>query len=235
MQPTPPSNSSPEPYPQEFFLREDETEDGLFYTQPRLVIHVDEAAASAIADYFGRSLPHHGTLLDLMSSWRSHLPGDFPKQKLVGLGLNDVEMAENPQLDEKVVHDLNATPTLPFDDGYFDAAVVTVSIQYMVRPVEVFSQVNRVLKEGASFHVVYSNRMFHTKAVAVWKALDDTQRAQLIITYFHNSGGWDTARTNDIGGDRSPYADPVYVVTATKNTKSGADQRNPPVEDTNRS
>ena len=149
--------------------------------------------------------------------------------------MNDVEMAENPQLDEKVVHDLNATPTLPFDDGYFDAAVVTVSIQDMVRPVEVFSQVNRVLKEGASFHVVYSNRMFHTKAVAVWKALDDTQRAQLIITYFHNSGGWDTARTNDIGGDHVYGVRVGTSVTATKNTKSGADQRNPPVEDTNRS
>ena len=44
-------------------------------------------------------------------------------------------MAENPQLDERVVHDLNADPELPFDDGVFDAVVVTVSIQYMVRPV----------------------------------------------------------------------------------------------------
>ena len=120
MQPTPPFDATGEVYPHEFFLREDETEDGLFYTQPRLVIHIDEGAASAIAEYFGRSLPRHGTLLDLMSSWRSHLPEDFPKRKLVGLGLNDVEMSENPQLDEKVVHDLNAAPTLPFDDDYFD-------------------------------------------------------------------------------------------------------------------
>ena len=112
--------------------------------------------------------------------------------------------------------------------------MVTVSIQYMVRPVEVFSQVNRVLKEGASFHVVYSNRMFPTKAVAVWKALDDTRRAQLITTYFHNSGGWDTPQTSDIGAGRRPYDDPVYVVAATKTTKIGADQGNPPAEDANR-
>ena len=157
-----------------------------------------------------------------MSSWRSHLPDDLPKKKLVGLGLNDVEMAENPQLDERVVHDLNANPTLPFAHGYFDAAVVTVSIQYMVRPVEVFIQVNRVLKEGASFHVVYSNRMFPTKAVAVWKALDDSQRAELIATYFHNSGGWETPQTIDIATGRRPYEDPVYAVTATKISTSGA-------------
>ena len=195
------------------------------------MIHVDEAASSAIAAYLGRSLPRHGTLLDLMSSWRSHLPDDFPKRNLVGLGLNDVEMAENPQLDVRVVHDLNSVPTLPFDDGYFDAAVVTVSIQYMVRPVEVFRQVNRVLKEGASFHVVYSNRMFPTKAVAIWKALDDTRRAQLITTYFQNSGGWEMPQTIDIADGRGALVDPVYVVTATKNTERGADRPNPPAED----
>ena len=111
------------------------------------MVHIDEHAIAAVGEYFARKLPENGVILDLMSSWRSHLPEGFSTEKLVGLGLNATEMAENPQLDEWYVHDLNADPVLPFEDGSFDAAVVTVSIQYMVKPVEVFSQVNRVLKD----------------------------------------------------------------------------------------
>ena len=83
-------------------------------------------------------LPSGGVILDLMSSWRSHLPESQPRGKVVGLGLNAVEMRENPQLDESVVHDLNANPTLPFQDDTLDAAILTVSVQYMTKPEQVF-------------------------------------------------------------------------------------------------
>lgn len=212
-QPPPESNDK---YPPEFFERHDETEDELFYSEPRLVVHIDEYAISAIASYFGDVLPKDGVILDLMSSWRSHLPEGFPKQKLVGLGMNDVELAENPQLDDWIVHNLNTTPELPFQDGSFDAAFVVVSIQYMVRPVEVFREVNRVLKDGASFHVIYSNRMFPTKAVAVWQGLNDPQRAQLIGSYFATSGGWDTPEAIDISPRFQFQTDPVIVVAGMK-------------------
>ena len=185
----PPSDSSQMDDSPEFFRREDESDDRLFYTEPRLVVHIDEHAIAAVGEYFARKLPENGVILDLMSSWRSHLPEGFSTEKLVGLGLNATEMAENPQLDEWYVHDLNADPVLPFEDGSFDAAVVTVSIQYMVKPVEVFSQVNRVLKEGATFHVIYSDRAFPTKAVEVWQRLDDAGRARLIALYFSRLRG----------------------------------------------
>ena len=177
-------------YPEGSFRREDETENSLFYVQPRLVVHVDDLATRAIATYFERVLPQCGVILDLMSSWRSHIPDKLRRKKLVGLGLNAVEMAENPALDQAVVHDINAEPKLPFDDGYFDAVVITVSIQYIVKPVDVLADVNRVLKEAGSLHVVYSNRMFPTKAVAIWKTLDDAGRGRLIASYFKNSRGW---------------------------------------------
>jgi hypothetical protein len=210
------SEATADSYPEGSFQREDETEDGLFYVQPRLVVHIDDQGVEAIARYFGSALPPGGIILDLMSSWRSHMPEDLPIGKLVGLGLNEVEMAENPQLDQAVVHDINSDPELPFGDGAFDAVVVTVSIQYIVSPVEVFRQVNRVLGEGGKLHVVYSNRMFPTKAVAIWKALDDTRRGQLIASYFHYSGGWGPSEALDIGSDQGLYVDPVYVVSARK-------------------
>ena len=207
-------------YPPGSFRREDEGDDRLFYVEPRLVVHIDEHAVRAIAEYFSAKLPNGGTVLDLMSSWRSHMPAEW-SGRAVGLGLNAVELAENPQLDERVEHDINADPVLPFDDESFDAAAVTVSVQYMVRPVEIFSQVRRVLKKGAGFHVIYSNRMFPTKAVAVWKALDDGQRAGLIASYFASSGGWSAPRRLDISPRVSPYSDPVYVVAANKRPGPG--------------
>ena len=212
------------PYPPELFRREDESDDGLFYAEPRLVVHIDYPAIGAISAYLGEELPSNGVILDLMSSWRSHLPPDLPFHRVIGIGLNEVEMNENPQLDERIIHDLNANPALPLDDGSLDAAVVTVSIQYITRPVEVFRDVNRVLKTGASFHVIYSNRMFPTKAIAVWQSLDDRRRAQLIASYFQNSGDWDDVRAINITPQMPHYTDPVYVVAATKAQTSSTPQ-----------
>lgn len=203
-------------YPPELFRRQDESDDSLFYAEPRLVVHIDYSAIGAISAYLSDELPPDGVFLDLMSSWRSHFPPDLSVRRLIGIGLNDVEMNENPQLDERIIHDLNANPILPLDDGTLDAAVVTVSIQYMTKPVEVFRDVNRILKPGASFHVIYSNRMFPTKAIAVWQSLDDRRRAQLIASYFQNSGGWDEIRAINITPQLPHYSDPVYVVAATK-------------------
>ena len=210
------SDTSTNAYPAWAFRREDETSDDLFYAEPRLVVHVDDHAVQAISGYLGRVLPRDGVILDLMSSWRSHLPRDMEIQSVVGLGLNAVEMAENPQLDRAVVHDLNADPRLPFDNAAFDAAVVTVSIQYMVTPVEVFTEVNRILRPGGGFHVIYSTRMFPTKAVAIWKTLDDGLRAGLIGSYFRSSGSWESLQALDVGSQAALLADPVYAVSARK-------------------
>ncbi len=207
-------------YPPSFFRRTDDSSDRLFYTEPRLVVHIDEHAIAAIGRYFEQALPRNGVLLDLMSSWRSHLPEGFPKQTLAGLGLNETEMRENPQLDERIVHDLNADPALPFPDSWFDAAFVIVSIQYLMRPVEVFREVRRALKPGAAFHVIYSNRMFPTKAVAVWQYADMEQRSRLIFSYFHNAGGWEQPEALDIS-PRLPFpSDPVIVVRARNATQT---------------
>ena len=203
-------------FPDRFFQRVDESDDSLFYTHPRLVVHIDEYAIDAIRRYFSETLPEEGLILDLMSSWRSHMPEKPSGRKILGLGMNEVEMRENPQLDEYVIHDLNRQPRLPFDDRVFDAAVVTVSVQYMTSPVEVFSEVRRSLKEGASFHVIYSNRMFPTKAVAVWQSLDDYRRGQLVGAYFVSGGGWDDVTIRDISPEVGHYADPVYVVSGRR-------------------
>jgi SAM-dependent methyltransferase len=200
----------------EHFARLDESPDPAFYDMPRKVVHIDDHAIAAIQRFFRDTLPTDGVILDLMSSWRSHWPGAMSKQQLVGLGMNAEEMSENPDLDEFVIHDLNADPQLPFEEATFDAVVVTVSIQYMTRPVDVFREVNRILKPSGLFAVIFSNRMFPTKAVAIWRSLNDRQHAELIAAYFQQAGNFTAVEAQDRTPQVSDYTDPVYVVMARK-------------------
>ncbi len=205
---------SESPFLPEHFRRQDERDDRLFYSVPRLVTHIDDAAIGAVRQLYAELLPPDGEVLDLMSSWRSHLPDELPRRRVVGLGLNETELRENGQLDAWVVHDVNADPRLPFENEAFDAAVMAVSVQYLVRPVDVFLEVRRVLRPGAPFVVTYSNRLFAEKAVAIWCACTAEQRARLVAAYFQYAGGWNEITAQD----RSPRlgfpSDPLYAVWA---------------------
>ena len=202
--------------PESFFARVDEDNDTLFYITPRLVVHIDDEAITQIGKIFEEVLPPHSRILDLMSSWRSHLPAGFPKGRMVGLGLNAAEMQENPALDDYVIHDLNRDPRLPFDDGSFDAVVLTVSVQYLTKPVEVFRDVNRVLTEDGPLLITFSNRMFPTKAVRVWQGCNDQHRMALVKLYLEEAGDYKDIIVEDRSPKLSFYTDPVYLVMGRK-------------------
>ncbi len=204
------------PFVPDDFARLDDSPDPLFYAEPRKVVHLDAAACAAVSDFLYDAVPPDAEVLDLLSSWRSHWPPELTKRRLVGLGLNAEEMADNPDLDDFVVHDVNAMPTLPFDGASFDAAVLVVSIQYLTRPVAVFREVCRVLRAGGLFAVLYSNRMFPTKAVAIWRRLGDRQHADLIAAYFEEAGGFADLEARNCSPPFPPGSDPLYVVMARK-------------------
>jgi SAM-dependent methyltransferase len=196
-------------FPPEAYEREDESADGGFYAVPRKVVHLDDGAIAALGRLYAEVLPAGGRLLDLMSSWRSHLPAGAPSREVVGLGLNADEMADNPQLARAVVHDLNRAPALPFADSEFDGATCAVSIQYVLHPLRLLREVRRVLRPGAPLVVSFSNRCFPTKAVAVWLGTTDEQHVLLVRSYFEKAGGF----TEVTAEDRSPGGgDPLYAV-----------------------
>jgi SAM-dependent methyltransferase len=194
----------------EFFRRMDESEDELFYLAPRLVVHIDETAIRALGEIYVSRLPGAGAILDLMSSWRSHLPPGLKYDRVVGLGLNRAEMEDNPALTEVVVHNLNRAPRLPFAKASFDGAMLAVSVQYLVHPVEVFADVGRVLKSGAPFVVGFSNRMFPTKAVAIWMNLGEKERVELVRQYFTVSAAFERIEVIDRSGNDD--TDPLWAV-----------------------
>lgn len=208
--------TQPEALDPHYFRRYDESPDAQFYAEPRFTVHIDDGAIAAVTAVYRELIPDGSSVLDLMSSWRSHLPPEKKYAGVVGLGMNAEEMADNPQLDEYVVHDLNVEPRLPFADGTFDAVVVTVSIQYMTRPVEVFSDVHRILKAGGVYVLTYSNRCFPTKAIAAWLATNDQQHANVIATYFHGSGNWGEVYAQDRSPQSGVYSDPLFAVWARK-------------------
>lgn len=191
------------------FQRYDESPDALFYRSARLVTHIDEQAVSRVTSLYRRFLPPRGAILDLMSSWVSHLPPEVQYRRVVGLGMNEAELDSNPRLDEWLVQDLNLDPTLPFDDDEFDAAAICVSIQYLTRPTEVLRELGRVVLPGGPIVVTFSNRCFPTKAVALWQRLNDDGHTRLVQRYLRDSGAWDNIEHVSYS---SRTGDPLFAV-----------------------
>lgn len=204
------------PFSSGYFQRADESDDRLFYAEPRRVVHIDPGAIAAVGRLFRDFIPPQSTVLDLMSSWRSHWPSDHPKARLVGLGLNGEEMADNPDLDQHLVHDVNQDPGLPFADAAFDAVVITVSVQYLTQPVATFRQINRVLRPGGMCIVTFSNRMFPSKAVRIWRDSGDQEHLELVAAYLDHAGGFADIKGGLANPQDSPPGDPLYAVLARK-------------------
>ena len=183
-----------------------------FYDVPRFVTHIDDGAIAAVTQVYRETLPAGGAVLDLMSSWVSHLPEDVTYASVTGLGMNAEELAANPRLSRWLTRDLNEDPVLPFDDGSFDGACLCVSVQYLRRPVEVFRDVARVLRPGAPFVVSFSNRCFPTKAVAIWQALSPPDQLRLVAAYMRAAGFAAVAdrASTPAGGD------PLWSVIGTR-------------------
>ena len=199
-------------FPPWFFDRADDQPDPWFYGPPRLVTHIDDGAIAAVGDLYAE-LGLVGRVLDLMGSWVSHFRD--PPVHLTVLGLNEVELTANRAAHERVVHDLNAEPRLPFPDGAFDAVVCCVSVDYLVRPVDVFRDVARILVAGGPFVCTFSNRCFPTKAIRGWLATDEAGRRRIVEEYFRRAGGYGAARVER----RTPpghWGDPLDAVWARR-------------------
>lgn len=211
------------------FARLDNSADSLFYKEPRFVEHVDAQAVRLLTDYIGSIVIQNDrvrstsfALLDLCSSWTSHIPEDaLPKQsRVVGLGMNAQEMKNNPVLTEWMVQDLNDRPILPFDNDSFDTVLLQLSIDYLTQPLIVCREIYRVLRHGGSVHILFSNRLFLTKAIAGWTGKDDVDHAYWVASYLHFCGApFSNIKGEDLSvrnKQKRIVGDPLYVVVAVK-------------------
>ena len=198
-------------FPAGTFRRHDETPDARFYRTPRFVAHLDAGALAAVTRLYREHFPAGGALLDLMSSWVSHLPADVPYRRVVGLGMNAAELRANPRLTAHLVQDLNQRPALPFAENEFDGAAICASIDYLTQPVAVLRELARVLRPGAPLVVTFSNRCFPSKAIAAWHALDDRGHLALVQRFLQAAGGWENIELLDRGPG---VGDPLFAVVS---------------------
>ncbi len=199
--------------PPDAFSKEDGGNDADFYAPARLVSHIDQAATQALTSRYRATLPPGGVLLDLMSSWVSHLPPEVAFTEVIGQGMNADELSANPRLSRSFVQNLNRDPHLPLEAAGCDAALCCVGVQYLQRPVEVFTDILRVLRPGAPFIVSFSNRCFQTKAVAIWRSLDQSGHVALVRLYFERAGFRDI-EVNVLRDD--PASDPLIAITGRR-------------------
>ncbi len=194
--------------PKAAFRRDDESPDERFYAAPRFVTHIDDGAIAAVTQLYREFFPSGGAILDLMSSWVSHLPPEILYSSVTGLGMNAAELARNPRLTTRVVQNLNQDSSLPFAERSFDGASICVSVDYLTDPVSVLREVGRVLKPGAPLVVTFSNRCFPTKAIRAWLNLDDAGRVEL-VRGFLETAGFEGVQSFDRS---SRFGDPLYAV-----------------------
>lgn len=202
-------------FPAGFFARGDEADDAEFYAFDRFVTHIDDAAIAGVGELYeelGLTGPDSGAVLDICSSWISHFPAK--PERLVVTGMNANELAANEMADKWVVKDLNVEPTLPFDDEAFAAVTCAVSVDYLAQPLDVFAEVERVLRPGGVFVCTFSNRCFPTKVIRGWLANDDAGRVHIVGRYFQLTEGF--GEPTMVRRNPDARTDPLYAVWATK-------------------
>lgn len=194
-------------YSPEDFKRQDESADSSFYSVPRFVTHIDDAAIRDLREYYDTVLPRKGKILDFCSSWISHYPksvegaAETGELKVIGQGMNKAELDANKVISAgRVLVDLNKTPNIADalrresfvgedDSSRLDASTNVVSIDYLVRPIEVLRSLRDVTKKGGSVHLTISNRCFPTKAMSRWLEVDEEERLNMVGDFLH-SAGW---------------------------------------------
>lgn len=210
------------------FARLDDKPDSFFYEDPRFVEHVDENAVKLMTEYISNAAIQPGrdaAVLDLCSSWTSHIDANTAGKmtRIAGLGMNAKELDRNTALTDWIVQDLNDNPLLTkYEDESFDVVLCQLSIDYLTKPLQVLKEIGRILKVGGRVHIIFSNRLFLSKAVGLWTGGDDIDHAYYVGSYLHFcEGGFEGIKAKDLsnrkgGGDKRIVGDPLFVVSATK-------------------
>ena len=168
----------------------DPSDDTEFYSFPRFVHHVDDKFIQQLTQLYRRRLHCRMHVLDLMSSWVSHLPEEVRYERVEGHGMNEEELRKNERLNDYRMGDLNQKPELPWEDRSFHAVLMAVSVQYLQYPEAIFSEIYRVLKVRGVAIVSFSNRMFYQKAIRAWRDGSERDRIELVQKYFNATPGF---------------------------------------------
>ena len=203
----------------------DEADDQIFYQKPRYVNHLSDSFRTRLTDLYRNYLFKHQTILDLMSSWVSHLPTDTKYKKVIGHGLNKDELLANKRLDSFWIQNLNQNQNLPMEDSSIDVGLIVAGWQYLQYPEKVSLELSRIIKTDSPLIISFTNRAFWTKAPNIWTYSSEDTRIEYVKNVL-SANGWkidnvfkEKTHEEKLFGLYSVDGDPFFSVVA-RNIKS---------------
>ncbi|WP_413684704.1 SAM-dependent methyltransferase [Prochlorococcus sp. MIT 1011] len=201
----------------------DIADDQIFYQQPRYVHHLSDSFRTRLTNLYSEYLLKHHVILDLMSSWVSHLPSNIRYKKVIGHGMNEAELGSNKRLDKFWVQNLNMKQNMPIEDSSIDAGLIVAGWQYLQYPEKVSLELSRIIKSDSFLIISFTNRAFWTKAPNIWTYSSEEKRIKYVTSVLI-SNGWRiekilNEKTHDkkLFGFYSSESDPFFSVIARNN------------------
>ena len=201
----------------------DNNDDKIFYQQPRYVHHLSVSFRDRLAKLYSKYLCKDKIILDLMSSWVSHLPSNIKFKKVIGHGMNEAELKSNKRLDSYWIQDLNKTQRMPILDSIVDIGLIVAGWQYLQYPEKVSLELSRIIKRDSYLIISFTNRAFWTKSPNVWTNSTEEERIEYVISVLSDNG-WivekifnEKTYENKLFGIYSFESDPFFSVIFRNN------------------
>ena len=203
--------------------KSDISDDEIFYQQPRFVHHLSDSFRNRLTSLYSEYLLNHHIILDLMSSWVSHLPSNISYKKVIGHGMNEAELSSNERLDRFFVQNLNKKQNIPIEDSSVDVGLIVAGWQYLQYPEKVSLELSRVIKSDSLLIISFTNRAFWTKAPNIWTYSSEEKRIEYVTSVL-TSNGWriekilnEKTQDKKLFGFYSSESDPFFSVIARNN------------------
>ena len=203
--------------------KSDIRDDAIFYQQPRFVHHLSDSFRNRLTSLYSEYLLNHYIILDLMSSWVSHLPSNISYKKVIGHGMNEAELSSNERLDKFFVQNLNKKQNMPIEDSSVDVGLIVAGWQYLQYPEKVSLELSRVIKSDSLLIISFTNRAFWTKAPNIWTYSSEEKRIEYVTSVL-TSNGWriekilnEKTQDKKLFGFYSSESDPFFSVIARNN------------------
>ena len=203
--------------------KSDISDDAIFYQQPRFVHHLSDSFRNRLTSLYSEYLLNHHIILDLMSSWVSHLPSNISYKKVIGHGMNEAELSSNERLDKFFVQNLNKKQNMPIEDSSVDVGLIVAGWQYLQYPEKVSLELSRVIKSDSLLIISFTNRAFWTKAPNIWTYSSEEKRIEYVTSVL-TSNGWriekilnEKTQDKKLFGFYSSESDPFFSVIARNN------------------
>ena len=201
----------------------DTADDQIFYRQPRYVHHLSDSFRKRLTNLYSEYLLNHHIILDLMSSWVSHLPSNTRYKKVIGHGMNEAELNANKRLDSFWIQNLNKTQNMPIEDSSIDVGLIVAGWQYLQYPEKVSLELSRIIKSNSLLIISFTNRAFWTKAPNIWTYSSEEKRIEYVNAVLSNNG-WriekifnEKTQDKKLFGFYSVDSDPFFSVIARNN------------------